>query len=46
VKDAPLFTVLREKGYTNAEALEGRYAAWKEAGLPIEPITELRSLSD
>lgn len=27
---------LREKGY-NTEALEGGYAAWKEAGLPTEP---------
>jgi rhodanese-related sulfurtransferase len=35
---------LREKGYANAEALEGGYAAWKEAGLPLEPITELRQL--
>ncbi len=35
---------LREKGYTNAEALEGGYAAWKEAGLPLEPITELKEL--
>src|SRR5690242_4228664 len=29
---------LREKGYKNAEALEGGYAAWKDAGLPLEPI--------
>jgi rhodanese-related sulfurtransferase len=35
---------LREKGYANAEALEGGYAAWKEAGLPLEPITELRDV--
>jgi len=35
---------LREKGYTNAEALEGGYAAWRDAGLPLEPITELRDL--
>lgn len=35
---------LREKGYANAEALEGGYAAWKDAGLPLEPITELKSL--
>jgi rhodanese-related sulfurtransferase len=35
---------LREKGYTHAEALEGGYAAWKEAGLPLEPITELRKV--
>jgi rhodanese-related sulfurtransferase len=34
---------LREKGY-NAEALEGGYTAWKEAGLPLEPITELKDL--
>lgn len=27
---------LRNKGY-NTEALEGGYAAWKEAGLPTEP---------
>jgi rhodanese-related sulfurtransferase len=36
---------LRERGYTNAEALEGGYAAWKDAQLPLEPITELRGLS-
>jgi rhodanese-related sulfurtransferase len=35
---------LRDKGYANAEALEGGYTAWKEAGLPLEPITELRRL--
>jgi rhodanese-related sulfurtransferase len=35
---------LREKGYENAEALEGGYAAWKEAGLPLEPVTELKEL--
>jgi rhodanese-related sulfurtransferase len=35
---------LREKGYPHAEALEGGYAAWKEAGLPLEPITEVREL--
>lgn len=28
---------LRSKGFTNAEALEGGYAAWKDAGLPTEP---------
>ena len=28
---------LREKGYKNAEALEGGYVAWKDAGLPLEP---------
>jgi rhodanese-related sulfurtransferase len=27
---------LREKGYANVEALEGGYAAWKDAGLPLE----------
>ena len=37
---------LREKGYSNAEALEGGYTAWKEAGLPLEPITELRTLGE
>ena len=37
---------LREKGYANAEALEGGYTAWKEAGLPLEPITELRTLGE
>lgn len=37
---------LREKGYKNAEALEGGYAAWKEAGLPLEPITELRTVGE
>ena len=31
---------LRERGYTNAQALEGGYAAWREAALPVEPITE------
>jgi rhodanese-related sulfurtransferase len=36
---------LRERGYAGAEALEGGYAAWKDAGLPVEPITELRDLS-
>lgn len=35
---------LREKGYAHAEALEGGYAAWKEAGLPLEPISELREV--
>jgi len=28
---------LRDKGYANAEALEGGYTAWTEAGLPTEP---------
>lgn len=37
---------LREKGYERAEALEGGYAAWKDAGLPLEPITELRSVTE
>lgn len=37
---------LREKGYANAEALEGGYTAWKEAGLPLEPITELRTVGE
>ena len=37
---------LREKGYDNAEALEGGYAAWKDAGLPLEPIAELRNVGE
>lgn len=37
---------LREKGYNNAEALEGGYAAWKDAGLPLEPIAELRTVGE
>lgn len=37
---------LREKGYAGAEALEGGYAAWKDAGLPLEAITELRDLGE
>lgn len=37
---------LREKGYNNAEALEGGYAAWKDAGLPLEPIAELRNVGE
>jgi rhodanese-related sulfurtransferase len=37
---------LREKGYQKAEALDGGYAAWKDAGLPLEPITDLRSLTE
>lgn len=28
---------LRDKGYKNAEALEGGYTAWTDAGLPTEP---------
>ena len=35
---------LRDKGYAHAQALEGGYAAWKDAELPLEPITELREL--
>ena len=35
---------LRERGYSNAVALEGGYAAWKDAGLPTEPISEEREL--
>lgn len=31
---------LRERGYARVEALQGGYAAWKEAGLPTEPLTE------
>ncbi len=34
---------LRERGYS-AEALEGGYAAWVEANLPLEPITELHDI--
>jgi rhodanese-related sulfurtransferase len=30
---------LREKGY-NTEALDGGYAAWRDAGLPTEPRAE------
>jgi rhodanese-related sulfurtransferase len=37
---------LRDKGFANAEALEGGYTAWKDAGLPLEPITELRPLEE
>jgi rhodanese-related sulfurtransferase len=37
---------LRERGFANADALEGGYAAWKEAGLPLEPITEVRKLEE
>jgi rhodanese-related sulfurtransferase len=33
---------LRERGYANVEALEGGYAAWKDAALPTEPIGELK----
>lgn len=36
---------LRERGYVNAEALEGGYAAWTEAGLPLEAISEQREIS-
>lgn len=35
---------LRERGFSGAEALEGGYAAWRDAGLPLEPITEIRDL--
>lgn len=28
---------LRERGYINVSALEGGYAAWRDAGLPLEP---------
>ncbi len=35
---------LRERGYANAQALEGGYTAWKDAELPLEPITELREI--
>lgn len=37
---------LRDRGFLNAEALEGGYAAWREADLPVEPITELRTLGE
>lgn len=30
---------LQERGYRNVEALEGGYAAWVDAGLPLEPKT-------
>ena len=35
---------LRERGYLNAVALDGGYAAWKEAELPLEPIGEEKTL--
>lgn len=35
---------LRERGYANAVALDGGYAAWKDAGLPLEPVSEQRKL--
>lgn len=35
---------LQERGYTNVRALEGGYAAWQDAGLPTEPISERQSL--
>ncbi|HET7813690.1 MAG TPA: rhodanese-like domain-containing protein [Candidatus Baltobacteraceae bacterium] len=35
---------LQERGYTNVRALEGGYAAWKDAGLPTEPISQRQSL--
>lgn len=31
---------LRERGYRNTEALEGGYAAWKDAGLPLDPLDD------
>jgi len=34
---------LRNRGY-NADALTGGYTAWLDAGLPLEPIAELRDL--
>lgn len=34
---------LRAKGY-NASALEGGYAAWKDAELPLEPLSEVRDV--
>jgi len=35
---------LRERGFENVVALEGGYAAWKEAGLPTEPISKQQPL--
>jgi len=35
---------LRERGY-DARALDGGYAAWKEAGLPTEPLSEINDPS-
>ena len=35
---------LRERGFLNAQALEGGYTAWEEAGLPLEPIGELHDV--
>ncbi|MBV9269891.1 MAG: rhodanese-like domain-containing protein [Candidatus Eremiobacteraeota bacterium] len=29
---------LRDRGYTKAVALDGGYAAWKAAGLPLEAV--------
>jgi rhodanese-related sulfurtransferase len=37
---------LREKGYANVRALDGGYAAWKEAGLPTEPITQTERIPE
>lgn len=31
---------LREQGYHDAGALEGGYAAWKDANLPLEELTQ------
>ncbi len=36
---------LRERGY-DARALDGGYAAWKEQGLPTEPLHDVRTLGD
>lgn len=30
-------STLQARGYENVEALEGGYAAWVDAGLPLEP---------
>lgn len=35
---------LRERGYANAVALEGGYAAWNDAGFETEPISEQREV--
>ena len=31
---------LQQLGFTNAHALLGGIAAWREAKLPVEPVTE------
>ena len=41
---ARIARTLREKGFANAQALDGGYAAWKDAGLPLEPISEVREV--